>query len=67
MLSDLPAPILVAFGKFVETIEAWQENPDMDFPYANYAGENIQEPVIRSQFEFTSPDHDLDGDEAKLT
>lgn len=67
MLSELPAEILVAFGKFVETIEMWQKDESMEFPYSMYAGNNIDETQIKSKFEFVPPDQDLDGDEAKLT
>lgn len=66
LLSDLDAEAMIAYGKFVETIEAWQKDENMDFPYAQFSGRNIPEHVIRSEFDVNSRDEKYDGDEAKL-
>lgn len=66
LLSELPAPIMIAFGKFVDTIEKWQEDGTSEFPYAQFAGDNAKGQEIRSPFQFTSPDTNIDGDEARL-
>jgi hypothetical protein len=67
LLSDMPAEILIAFGKFVDILETWQRTSDMDFPFAQYSGENADINPVRSQFQYIPKDGDLDGDEAKLT
>jgi len=67
LLSDLPAEVLVGFGKFVDILETWQRTPDMDFPFAQYSGDNADVSPVRSQFQHVPKDNDLHGDEAKLT
>lgn len=66
LLSDLPASVVVEFGKFVDTLEQWQNTSDMDFPFSHYAGDNKEPPVLRSEFEYVPRDADLDAPEAEL-
>lgn len=67
MLSNIPAGILVEFGKFVAQIEAWQRGDVEDFPFGAHSGDNAVSVNIRSEFQAIMPnDHDIDADEAKL-
>lgn len=64
LLSDMPASVLVSFGKFVDAIERWQSGDIQNFPFSDYTRENLDD-VLRPTH-YIPPDHGMDGDEGKL-
>ncbi len=64
LLGDLPADVLVGFGKFVDMLEQWQNDSTMDFPFSLHVTDKI--PEVRSEFDPPASDENLDGDEARL-
>lgn len=65
LFSELPASVLVSFGKFVEAIERWQTGDIEEFPFSEYARDNLD--GILSKFQYVPPDNNMDGDEGKIS
>lgn len=62
VMSDIPNHVKVAFGKFIEGFEAWQEG-ESGFPMEDYNADSI---AIRSKFQYVAGNNDINGDEAIL-
>lgn len=68
LLSDLPATVVVALGKFIAEIEDWQQRGDIPFPYAQFSGVNLDMDSvnIRSPFQNVPSDEGITAEEAEL-
>lgn len=63
LLADIPASVLVSFGKFVEALERWQSGEIEEFPFTDYVEPSLD---IKGPFDYSPPDSNMDGDEGKL-
>lgn len=64
ILQDLPPEALIEYADFVRKIELWAHGEVEEFPFTIHTGDSIE---IRSQFQHTPDDADIDGKEAELS
>lgn len=66
ILTQIPVPVMIAFGAFMSAVEEWQADPEKEFPYAQYVGDFSEFVNLDEDATFLPTDHHYTGEEGRL-
>jgi hypothetical protein len=66
LLTNVPIPVMIAFGEFMAAIEAWQQDTEMDFPFAQYVGDFSEFEKLDDDPTFKPTDWKFDDEEGRI-